>query len=244
MSTPKQQAANRRNAQQSTGPITPEGKAASKLNSLKHGLASQTHILPFESQADFDALEQALIDDLQPQGPAELLLVQRFAQKQWLVDRLARTERGWLHALYQKCLADGLKHAKNPKPHPDPYQGLALCMLDAGPSDPHDLIHKNFFRYRAQIENDYQRALRALERNHLIGPHRRPATWRPATPSIQTENPTLGSAPQSTKTQPAQLPTRPAVPTPIRQPNHPPPTQHQHSPAYDGGDLPCRNPTP
>ena len=133
MSTPQQKAANRRNAQHSTGPITPQGKAASKLNSLKHGLASQTHILPFESQADYDALEQALIDDLQPQGPAELLLVQRFAQKQWLVDRLARTERGWLHALYQKCLADGLEFAKNPKPHPDPYQGLAL-FVKSGPS--------------------------------------------------------------------------------------------------------------
>ena len=37
-----------------------------------------------------------------------------------------------------------------------------------GPGDPHDLIHQNFFRYRAQIEHDFQRALRALERQHLL----------------------------------------------------------------------------
>jgi len=36
--TDKQTAANRRNAQESTGPITPVGKAKASRNSLKHGL--------------------------------------------------------------------------------------------------------------------------------------------------------------------------------------------------------------
>ena len=37
----KQLAANRRNAQKSTGPKTPEGRAVSKMNALKHGILSK-----------------------------------------------------------------------------------------------------------------------------------------------------------------------------------------------------------
>ena len=37
----KQIAANRRNAQKSTGPRTPEGRAVSKMNALKHGIFSK-----------------------------------------------------------------------------------------------------------------------------------------------------------------------------------------------------------
>ena len=47
MSTPKQIAANRRNAQKSTGPRTTAGKAKTRLNPLKHGLTAETIVLPF-----------------------------------------------------------------------------------------------------------------------------------------------------------------------------------------------------
>jgi len=41
MTSDKQAEANRRNALKSTGPKTPEGKDAVRLNALKHGLLSQ-----------------------------------------------------------------------------------------------------------------------------------------------------------------------------------------------------------
>ncbi len=168
MPTAKQIAANRRNAQKSTGPRTETGKAKIKLNALKHGLTAETVVLPFESAADYDELRQSVLEDLKPRGVTHQILVERFVQRHWVAQRLARTERAWIQVLYQAHLIEGLKGAKNPKKILDPYTGLAISMLEIRPDDPQDFLHKNFFRYRAQIEQDFQRALRALERNHLL----------------------------------------------------------------------------
>jgi len=50
MSSDKQVQANRRNALKSTGPRTPEGKAAVRQNALRHGLLSKETLLPGEDQ--------------------------------------------------------------------------------------------------------------------------------------------------------------------------------------------------
>ena len=49
MLTDRKIEANRQNAQHSTGPSTPEGRAAVRLNGLKHGLCAETIVVPGEA---------------------------------------------------------------------------------------------------------------------------------------------------------------------------------------------------
>ena len=49
MTSEKQRAANKRNAQTSSGPTSAEGKAASRMNALKSGLYAKSAVIRGES---------------------------------------------------------------------------------------------------------------------------------------------------------------------------------------------------
>src|SRR5437762_8934179 len=83
---------NRANAQHSTGPRSVEGKLGSSRNSLKHGLASGTLLIPGEDAAAFEALRNALIEEHQPANETETLLVHEIAQSYWLTQRAIRLQ--------------------------------------------------------------------------------------------------------------------------------------------------------
>ncbi|MBV8865023.1 MAG: hypothetical protein JO210_06430 [Acidobacteriaceae bacterium] len=83
---------NRANAQHSTGPRSPIGKLASSRNSLRHGLASGTLIIPNEDPAAFEALQNALLEEHQPAEETERLLVIEMAQSWWLTQRAIRLQ--------------------------------------------------------------------------------------------------------------------------------------------------------
>jgi len=98
MTSPNQLAANRRNAQRSTGPRTPEGKSAMRYNALKHGILAQAVIPaalePYESRDDFDALITTLHLEFAPANAIEGLLVEQIATAYWRLARLYRAEAG------------------------------------------------------------------------------------------------------------------------------------------------------
>jgi hypothetical protein len=87
MTTSAQIAANQENAQRSTGPKTPEGKAISARNNFKHGCSGAFTVLPWESQNEFDLLLGSLRDEHKPSGPTETILVDKMAQATWLSKR-------------------------------------------------------------------------------------------------------------------------------------------------------------
>src|SRR5438132_11769984 len=90
MSSQRQIDANRLNAQKSTGPTTPEGRAAVSLNSLKYGLYAETLILPGEDPATFEALLDRLDAEHQPATPTEEAFVSQIAMA---TSRLAPIQR-------------------------------------------------------------------------------------------------------------------------------------------------------
>jgi len=87
MATAKQIAANRRNAQRSTGPRTPEGKTAAAHNALKTGLYARGNIIGSESVAQLQLLEAQFTAEYLPATPTERSLVDSLIHTEWMLRR-------------------------------------------------------------------------------------------------------------------------------------------------------------
>ena len=150
MATKAQIAANRRNAQRSTGPKTPEGKARSAQNALKHGIRAQAIIssqieLLNEDAQEFADLVQSLVDDLQPKGAVEEMCVETIAISLWRLRRIVYAELGHIE----------LQQENIPKPNDNPagYARRALPKFDT---------LDRLARYEAHVERQLNRALATL----------------------------------------------------------------------------------
>ena len=76
----------------STGPRTPDGKAASAANATTHGLYARHPVLRDEDPAEYEALRQRLVEHMGPEPGAEGLLVDDIADLVWRLRRLSRVE--------------------------------------------------------------------------------------------------------------------------------------------------------
>ena len=96
--TPRQIAANRRNARHSTGPKTPQGKARSRLNALQHGLLAREAVLQGfwirESPRELEALHRQFWQQCAPVGALEEMLVEQIVTCYWRKRRVLRAESG------------------------------------------------------------------------------------------------------------------------------------------------------
>jgi hypothetical protein len=92
MSTSKQTEANRQNAQKSTGPRSPEGKAASRFNALKSGIDAKSQVLPDEDPDQLEVLVAEYQERFSTATPERRLLVDTLVNSEWLLRRLTRAE--------------------------------------------------------------------------------------------------------------------------------------------------------
>jgi len=94
----KQIAANQANAQKSTGPKTPEGRAVSKMNALKHGIFSKEVLVSGlnikESRRDLEDIYERFWQEYSPVGPVEEMLVDQIITAHWRLRRALRAESG------------------------------------------------------------------------------------------------------------------------------------------------------
>jgi len=86
-------AANRANAQFSTGPTSDQGRAVSSHNALKTGLTGQAVLLPTDDEAAYQAHIHAYLTELGPVGIQESDLVQSIADLVWRLKRIPVLEK-------------------------------------------------------------------------------------------------------------------------------------------------------
>jgi hypothetical protein len=108
MISPEKLAANQANAQFSTGPATPAGKAKSAQNSRTHGLCSKDRLVANEDQDEFETMEVKLLLDVGPKGELEQILFSELVTASWQLRRIARmeTELSAGHESYASLLDD------------------------------------------------------------------------------------------------------------------------------------------
>ncbi len=157
MASPLQMAANRRNAQRSTGPRTPEGKKAVRLNAVKHGMTAEVIILGHESSVDYHEIRASLIESYAPATSQELMLVDQIAAGYWRTIRARRFETAMFD---EQIRAKKRWHRKDLAPNAGHDDSVCVAVLQE--IEPRQL--ENYFRYDGTISRDYYRAINALEK--------------------------------------------------------------------------------
>jgi len=156
MATEKQIAANRANAQKSTGPKTPEGRAAVRLNGLKYGLYAETLILPGEDPAEFDALLDRFHAEHQPATPTEEAFVSQIVMATWRRARIQRMEAAFYKNKHKEFIG-----------HDDRYRALddtgRLALIASRDAASKRLLD-SFSRQEARLERAIKSAVHELRR--------------------------------------------------------------------------------
>ena len=180
MATDKQNAANRINAQKSTGPRSTTGKMKSALNARKHGFAGNAlTVVRLEDLDEIYQLRQDSLDLYRPVNSQELFAVERIAACQMSLIRATRLEAG----LFTTCLDKALD------PEGEPMHLMSPELAGNGDIEITRVQNRNFvlgegfhratqkphtwalfLRYQAQAERQYRRAIQELDRLRALRP--------------------------------------------------------------------------
>ena len=175
-------AANRANAQKSSGPKTPEGKLRSAANATRHGFAGNNFaVVRLENPDDIDKLKADLVATYQPVNNQEMWAIERLAIAQNSIFRSYRLESG----IFTACLNESLDRRGDTvliTMTPDmvgpteKFTGIERCDITRAQNRNyglgagfHRFVQKAntwslFLRYQAQAERNYRRGIEDLDR--------------------------------------------------------------------------------
>jgi hypothetical protein len=109
MASARQIAANRLNAQKSTGPRTGAGKQRSRRNAFRHGLTAESVVTVLEDEAAYKTFESKILADYAAETAIERALVARLASLLWRLRRATAIESG-LFQIQGQILHDRQNH--------------------------------------------------------------------------------------------------------------------------------------
>ena len=225
MATPKQTAANRMNAQKSSGPRTPAGKAVSRFNALKHGIYAVHQIMFDEKPEDLAELAAEYHEHHSPANSDERFLVDTLVHNEWRLRRTRRVEAELWQTAYNAFLVKNIETT------------ITCTSGDAFATD--SSTFERLQRVVNSLERAWHRALKELQRLQVARGHAL-RTPQPEAEPVPTPEPTaqpepskptsanMGSVHQNPKTPPPAAPQPPPAPshaapnTPAnpRKPNH------------------------
>ena len=174
MTTESQTLANRRNAQNSTGPRTNEGKSAVSQNAVKHGLSAAHIVITSESQAGFRLYRDQILAELTPASPMESMLAERIVTLSWRLKRTGRIQNQTIDALsapdtsspLTKLTQSLLPKSLQPDPSESPPE-LPLGRL-AIKDFANARVLDRLLMYERRIEHSLYKTLLELQRLNLI----------------------------------------------------------------------------
>jgi hypothetical protein len=184
--------ASRANGSKSRGPVTEEGKLASSRNALKHGILSDTVLLPGENPASFEADAQDLFDEHKPVGPTEQELVEIMIVARWRRTRIWMLERTCLAGqMHQECL-------RVPESELDPTTAAAIAFRNlADHSRTLDLVNRYESRYDRQYFRAHRRLLEVQDRRMRNEPDSTPPASGPVDPTEAPVTPSVSAGDSS-----------------------------------------------
>ncbi len=214
--------ANRKNAERSTGPKTPEGKERSRANALKHGLTGAGVALTTEDAAEVERVYSAFEADFRPADEMGRILIRRAATCAVRMERSVLQETA---ALNERILEAQAEAKANDE---DPIEAGHRAMFD--PSKDACLARK----YEAAAERGFFRSIKEFRQHQKseIAPSAAKAEAAATRKSMEK----LGSFFPEVISPPA--PVKPAAATP----STPPKTSSKPAPAPVKTTFPAWNP--
>jgi len=157
VATDRQIQANRQNARKSTGPKTPAGRAAVRLNALKHGLTARHSLLDDENRREFNQLRDAWLEHYSPATPAQLALLETTLYALWRLRRCRRLEAGYSEFRFPDLSRDFEERFEG-----DFSSSARLAHVLYRDASSQTLL--NLSRHEARLYRVFQRSLRELDR--------------------------------------------------------------------------------